>query len=155
MTTVWYFISQAPTSINYDNYRILPSGYDKINGVMHISDEEFEALIGQALDELPEKYVSRLLPEVAVTWSDDPTPDQRVQLKLRHNETLYGLYEGVPLPRRQGTSKLVPDKITLFKNPISASSPDMAALREQIKHTLWHEMAHFFGLDHPRIHELE
>ncbi len=122
---------------------------------MQISDDEFEALIGQALDELPEKYVSRLLPEVAVTWADDPSPEQRLQLKLRHYETLFGLYEGVPLPQRQGNSKIVPDKITIFKNPISAASHDMAALREQIKHTLWHEMAHFFGLDHPRIYELE
>ncbi len=124
--------------------------------MIDISDDHFEALIGQALDELPEKYVSKLLQDVAVTWADDPTPEQRRELKLRHNQSLYGLYEGLPLPQRySGGTKLTPDKITIFKNPIAGSCNDLAELREQVKHTLWHEMAHFFGLDHPRIYELE
>lgn len=122
--------------------------------MIDISDEQFEALIGQALDTLPEKYVSRLLQDVAVTWADEPTENQRHQLKLRHNETLFGLYEGVALPRRNGSTNLMPDKITLFKRPILAYCQDMAELREQIRHTLWHEMAHYFGLDHPKIYEL-
>ncbi len=124
--------------------------------MLQISDEQFEDLIGQALDELPNEYVSRLLKDVAVTWQDDPTLEQRAKLKLRCNQTLFGLYEGRPLPERfSGYGKLTPDKITIFKNPIVAASPDMHALKNEIKHTAWHEMAHFFGLDHNRIHELE
>lgn len=122
---------------------------------MDISDQEFEDLIGQALDELPEKYVSRLLKHVAVTWEYEPTPEQRHKLQLRHNQTLFGLYEGVPLTQRYiGGSPLLPDKITIFKHPIVAYSHDMASLKEQIKKTVWHEMSHYFGLDHKRIHEL-
>lgn len=124
---------------------------------MHeISDEQFEDLIGQALDELPQEYVKRLLKDVAVTWQDEPTPEQRRELKLHCNQTLFGLYEGLPLTQRyNGPIKITPDKITIFKSPIVAYSPDMRELKNQIKHTVWHEMAHYFGLDHKRIHELE
>jgi predicted Zn-dependent protease with MMP-like domain len=122
---------------------------------MEIPDEEFEALIGQALDELPEKYVSRLLKHVVVTWDYDPTPEQRHKLQLRHNQTLFGLYEGVPLTQRYvGGSPILPDKITIFKGPIVGYSHDLTSLKEQIKKTVWHEMSHYFGLDHKRIHEL-
>lgn len=123
--------------------------------MVDISDQEFEDFIGQALDTLPEKYVSRLLADVAVTWADEPTPEQRRELKLRHSESLFGLYEGVPLPRRHGVDRIVPDKITLFKLPLTAWCRDRDELREEVRHTLWHEMAHYFGLDHERIHELE
>lgn len=124
--------------------------------MIQVTNEVFEDLIGQSLDELPQEYVKKLLKDVAVTWQDDPTTEQRSQLQLRGNQTLYGLYEGLPLPQRfSGYTKLTPDKITIFKNPISAASSDMLDLKENIKHTVWHEMAHYFGLDHKRIHELE
>lgn len=124
--------------------------------MIEISIQQFEDLIGQALDELPQEYVQRLLKDVAVTWADDPTPEQRQQLKLRGNETLFGLYEGLPLPQRyNGYTKITPDKITIFKGPITMFSHDEASLKDQIKHTVWHEMAHYFGLNHDKIHELE
>lgn len=112
-------------------------------------------MIGQALDELPEEYVSRLLQHVVVTWEDEPSAEQRQSLKLRHNDSLFGLYEGLPLTQRySGADKIIPDKITIFKDPILAYCRDMAELKDQIKKTVWHEMAHYFGLDHDRIHEL-
>jgi predicted Zn-dependent protease with MMP-like domain len=123
--------------------------------MLTISDEQFEDMIGQALDELPQEYVKRLLQDVAVTWEDEPTPEQRVSLKLRNDQSLFGLYEGLPLTQRySGATKITPDKITIFKLPILSYCNDMAELKDQIKKTVWHEMAHFFGLDHPRIHEL-
>lgn len=124
--------------------------------MIQVSNKTFEELIGQALEELPKDYVQKLLKDVAVTWQDDPTQQQRDELQLRGNQTLFGLYEGLPLSQRyNGYTKLTPDKITIFKNPISNASYDMANLKENIKHTVWHEMAHYFGLDHKRIHELE
>lgn len=124
--------------------------------MIDVSKDEFTALIGEALDTLPQEYVQRLLKDVAVTWEDDPSPEQREQLKLRGNQTLFGLYEGLPLPQRyNGSTKITPDKITIFKGPITMVSRDRADLREQIRHTVWHEMAHYFGLDHDKIHELE
>jgi predicted Zn-dependent protease with MMP-like domain len=123
--------------------------------MLHISDDEFADMIGHALDELPEKYVSRLLQDVVVTWEDDPSPEQRQKLKLRHYQSLFGLYEGLPLTQRYlAGSKVIPDKITIFKNPMLQYCHDLPALQEQIKKTVWHEMAHYFGLGHPDIHRL-
>lgn len=122
---------------------------------MQVSDEEFEKIIGQAMDSLPEKYV-RGLDNVLVTYEDEPTPEQREELKLHCNQTLFGLYQGVPRPQRGiGYNMVLPDKITLFKNSILHVSPDITALREQVRHTLWHEIAHHYGLDHDRIHSLD
>jgi predicted Zn-dependent protease with MMP-like domain len=122
---------------------------------MHdFSDEEFEKLLGEAIDAVPPPYNERLQ-NIAFILEDEPTPEQRVKLNLYPNETLYGLYEGVPLPQRGGMLKLLPDKITIFKNPLLAASPDITSLKRNIGHTVWHEVAHYFGLDHKRIHELD
>lgn len=120
-----------------------------------LSDEEFNRLIAETLDELPGEYTGRL-ENVLITYEDEPSPEQRERLKLRGGETLYGLYEGVPLTRRgNGYNMVLPDRITVFKLPLLRVSADMESLRAQVKHTLWHEIAHYFGLDHDRIHEIE
>lgn len=118
------------------------------------SDDEFDTIISEALDSLPQKYTSRLK-NVAIIYEDEPSQEQREQLQLHCNQTLYGLYEGIPLPKRGGMTPLLPDKITIFKVPLAFSSQNIDELKEQVHHTLWHEMAHYFGLDHKRIHELE
>jgi len=120
-----------------------------------LSDNDFEQLIARAIDELPEKYTENLN-NVAITYADMPDADQREKLRLNNHETLLGLYEGIPLTKRGGNySMVLPDKITLFKLPILASTRDEKGLFDQIKHTLWHEIAHFYGLDHDRIDALD
>lgn len=120
-----------------------------------ITDEVFANMISRAMDELPEKYIAGLN-NVAVTYEDEPNAMQRKQLKLRCNSLLFGLYEGVPRTRRNSGYNLVaPDKITLFKLPMLAVSHTEAQLRKQVKHTLWHEIAHYYGLDHDQIHKIE
>ena len=120
-----------------------------------ISDDEFDQLISRAMDELPQEYI-RGLQNVAIVMADEPNDVQRERLKLRHDNLLLGLYEGVPLTKRTGNeSGILPDKITLFKLPILAVVSDENSLFEQIKRTLWHEIAHYYGLDHGRIHHLE
>lgn len=123
---------------------------------MHqVSDEQFNDFIASSIDELPEKYTSRLN-NVLITYEDEPSEEQRHRLSLRCNETLFGLYEGVPLTARGNSYNMVlPDKITIFKNPMVRAVPDLIALKGQVKHTLWHEIAHYFGLNHDRIHEIE
>jgi len=124
--------------------------------MLDVSEDEFTKLVGEALDALPQEYVKRLLQNVAVTWEEEPSEEQRETLKLRGNQTLFGLYEGLPLTDRyNGVTKITPDKITIFKGPITAHSHDRIELKDQIKRTVWHEMAHYFGLDHNDIHKLE
>ncbi|HSX18304.1 MAG TPA: metallopeptidase family protein [Candidatus Saccharimonadales bacterium] len=122
--------------------------------MVSISDEDFRKLVSDGIDAIPPLYQEHLK-DVAFIVEDDPSPDQVIKLRLFHGEVLFGLYEGVPLPRRQGTTKILPDKITIFKNPALAFSNSLDELREHIRHTIWHEVAHYYGLDHDRIHELE
>jgi predicted Zn-dependent protease with MMP-like domain len=119
-----------------------------------VSDEEFSDMADTAFASLPKTHRDAIK-NVAIVFAEDPTPDQRVALKLRNDQTLFGLYQGVALTRRQGMTNYPPDKITLFKGPLSRSVNTIPQLQEQIRHTLWHEVAHYFGLDHEQIHNLE
>lgn len=122
--------------------------------MMTITDQDYERLMNEALNELPERFIKHL-DNVAIVYEDEPTPEQREKLKLRCDQTLFGLYEGVPRTQRAGFMVMLPDKITLFKLPMLMVSTDEAELKKQVKHTLWHEIAHYFGLNHQQIHSLE
>jgi len=119
-----------------------------------ISDEQFQELIDRAFDSLPKTHRDNVR-NVAILFADEPDAEQRLELKLRHDQTLLGLYQGVPLSKRQGQQPTLPDRITLFKWPLLAASHDDASLYENVRHTLWHEIAHYYGLNHAKIHELE
>jgi predicted Zn-dependent protease with MMP-like domain len=122
--------------------------------MIEVSDEEFQRLIDAALGELPGEHVKNIK-NVAILYEEEPLLEQRLKAELRPDQTLLGLYEGVPLSQRQGMTRLLPDKITLFKGPLTRRTNSVASLKEEIKHTLWHEIAHYYGLNHDRIHELE
>lgn len=122
--------------------------------MIETTDEQFQALIDQALTELPGEHAKNIK-NIAILYEQVPTPEQRHKLELRNDQTLLGLYEGVPLSQRQGTTPLFPDRITLFKLPLQSRSESLEALKEDIKHTLWHEIAHYYGLNHDQIHGLE
>jgi predicted Zn-dependent protease with MMP-like domain len=119
-----------------------------------ITDERFQELIDQAFDTLPKTHRDNVK-NVAILFADEPTPEQRYELQLRHDQTLLGLYQGVPLAQRQGRQSLLPDRITLFKLPLFARAHNERELQEDIRHTLWHEIAHYYGLNHTDIHKLE
>lgn len=122
---------------------------------MQLSDEEFDALISRAMDELPQKYILGL-DNVAIVYADEPTAEQKIKMKLDNHHLLLGLYEGIPLTQRgNGYSFVLPDKITLFKNSILAVTRNDDELFEQTKRTLWHEIAHYYGLSHSRMDELQ
>jgi predicted Zn-dependent protease with MMP-like domain len=122
---------------------------------MNISDEAFDRLITKAMDELPQDYIKGL-DNVAILYADEPDEYQRENSHLHEHSILLGLYEGIPLTKRGSNYTFVlPDKITLFKLPILSVVNSDAELFEQIKRTLWHEIAHFYGLEHVHIDALE
>lgn len=122
---------------------------------MELTDDAFDRLISKAMDELPQEYISGL-ENVAIVYADEPDEHQRKQSRLRDHDRLLGLYEGIPLTQRgAGYTFVLPDKITLFKKPLLAVTHSPDELFAQIKRTLWHEIAHYYGLDHDRIDALQ
>jgi len=87
---------------------------------------------------------------------DAPTDEQHQKLRLAPGHTLFGLYEGIPMTKRGGNYSLVlPDKITIFKQPIEAASASRRELEDIVGRTVWHEVAHYYGLGHDAIDALE
>lgn len=121
-----------------------------------VGDEQFNALISRAMDELPQEYIAGLN-NVVITYADEPDEHQRERSDLNHTGgLLLGLYEGVPLTQRSSMAAFsLPDKITLFKHAIMAVSPTSDAFYDQIKRTLWHEIAHYYGLEHEDMDRLQ
>lgn len=118
-----------------------------------LSDEAFEKLISEAMDEIPKERLDQM-ESLAVTFADRPSDDQRKKLNLRPNQTLFGLFEGSP--RAGGLqSGQIPSRITLFKDSLVAAASGFDDLKVRVRNTLWHEVAHYFGLDHDRINEIE
>ncbi len=105
-----------------------------------------------------------MLDNVEVIVEDEPTAEQLAQGRGYpeprasagdDDETLFGLYEGVPLTRRGSDYHLVPpDRITIFRGPLSQRARDEADLARQIRVTVIHEVAHHFGIDDDRLREL-
>jgi len=113
--------------------------------MVRITDEEFEAMVGEVFDSLPDDMVAPL-ENVALLIADQP-PGARPRL--------YGLYSGRPLTTRgvYGFGEL-PDRITLFRNNLEASCSTIEELRARVRVTLVHEIGHYFGLDDARLREL-
>jgi predicted Zn-dependent protease with MMP-like domain len=113
----------------------------------------FEALVAEALAGIPEPFRSAL-DEVAIVIDDEPTPEQRRAEGLAPDETLYGLYEGVPRTEWGADWAPVPNKITLFRLPLEADFPDPVELAREVRLTVVHELAHHLGIDDDRLREL-
>jgi predicted Zn-dependent protease with MMP-like domain len=118
-----------------------------------ISHEAFERLVAEAIDELPDEFLSRL-DNVGVIAADGPTQEQRDYHNLSPRETLLGLYEGVALTERESYGMVLPDVITIFQRPLEEMSEDEEELVHQVQMTVVHEIAHHFGIDDERLHEL-
>ena len=114
----------------------------------------FEQLVAEALDAIPAEF-ARYLENVAVVVEDEPTAGLLRSLGLDpRRDTLFGLYQGVPLSERPHDFVGLPDRITIFAGPLLREVPTPAELRRQVQVTIVHEIAHFFGLDEHRIRRL-
>jgi predicted Zn-dependent protease with MMP-like domain len=110
----------------------------------------FEELVADALEELPAD-IRRLLENVAIVIEDEPTPEQLHDNGLQPDETLYGLYEGVPGVVYGADWAAMPNKISLFRLPLEEDFADPAELVEEVRRTVVHELAHHAGIDDDRL----
>lgn len=110
-----------------------------------MSADEFEKLVLDAIDEVPEELLALLDNCIIVIDDDAPADDPE----------LLGLYDGVPLTERDSQyGGVVPDTITIFRNPTLAICDTREDVVEEVGITVAHEIAHFFGIDDDRLHEL-
>lgn len=113
----------------------------------------FEELVAGALATIPEPF-SSALDDVAVVIADEPTADQRLENDIGPDETLYGLYEGVPRTEWGADWATVPNRITLFRLPLEEDFAHPDDLAEEVWLTVVHELAHHLGIDDDRLEEL-
>jgi predicted Zn-dependent protease with MMP-like domain len=114
--------------------------------MVEMSREEFEDAVSEALDRVPAD-LARMMDNVVVLVEDDP-PDG--------DSDLFGLYEGTPLTERDGwwAAGSLPDRITIFRNPTLQACETAEEVVEEVRVTVVHEIAHHFGIDDGRLHEL-
>ena len=116
---------------------------------------EIRKEVGRVIDRLPRQFRVQLR-NVEFVVEKRPAAALLVAEGLDpRRDTLFGIYQGVPLPERSALDPpLLPDKITIFSEPLCESFPDLEELRAQIRLTVLHEIAHYFGMDEDQIEEL-
>lgn len=110
--------------------------------------KEFEELVARALDGLPEEF-AELLNNVAVVVEEAPSRDdlESVGLDPDEGETLFGLYQGVPLGYRDVYYSALPDRVVIYRRPLVAACRSRRELVREVRDTVVHELGHHFGLD--------
>ncbi len=120
-----------------------------------LNRNEFEKIVKKGIEAIPEKFL-RKLENIVIIIEDKPSPDQRKKLDIRRGWTLFGLYEGVSqLERGANYTFVLPDKITIFQKPIEEEARDEEDLKKIVENTVWHEIAHHFGMDETRVRQVE
>lgn len=128
----------------------------RIRGRQHRRVERsdaFERLVDRALASIPAPF-SDALQEVAIVIEDEPTDEQLEENDLGPDDTLYGLYEGVPRTEWAADWAMSPNRITLFQFPLEDDFPDPRDLADEVRITVIHELAHHLGIDDDRLDEL-
>ena len=113
-------------------------------------DPDIEGMVVDALDGLPEVFRDRL-GSVAIVVEDEPTAEQLASVGA---QGLYGLYQGVPRTGLAADGAPVPSKITIFRGPLMRANPRQDTLAAAVTDTVYHEIAHHFGISDARLHEL-
>jgi predicted Zn-dependent protease with MMP-like domain len=121
---------------------------------MNLSTEEFDRIVKQAIDRIPEE-IRQHLANIIVTVRKRPSRQMLKEMGVPPGETLLGLFEGVPLIERSVVEPpLYPDTIFLFQEPLEEMCGTAEELEEQIEITVVHEVAHFIGMSEERLAEL-
>jgi predicted Zn-dependent protease with MMP-like domain len=117
------------------------------------SEEEFEQMVADALDEIPPELGNEM-ENVAVVVEEWPT--RRQLARVGAGGTLLGLYEGIPITKRgpMSYSGVAPDRITIFRGPLTRLARDDADLARRVRVTVLHEVGHYFGMSDDRLREM-
>jgi len=123
-----------------------------------MKERKFERLVEEGFLMLPD-HVREEIKNAAIIIEDEPSEEVRREQGLGPNETLLGLYSGVPLTERgsqYGAEPTLPDTITIYRLPIiEAALGDPKLIKKEVRDTVWHEFAHHFGMDEPEVEEKE
>jgi len=116
-----------------------------------LSRKEFEKVVEEGINAVPERFL-KMLDNVVILVENEPTRKQKKELGLAADDALFGLYEGISqLDRDGGYTMALPDRITIFKKHIEEEAEDEEDLREIVRDTVWHEIAHHFGMDEREV----
>lgn len=111
-----------------------------------IDRDTFARLVGEAMDQLPEEF-AEMAENVVVVVEDEPSPQLLDEMGLDPDEELFGSYQGVPLTERDSAYQELPDRIAIYRGPISRCCPTRDEMIAEIRDTVIHELGHLFGLD--------
>lgn len=109
----------------------------------------FEAVVRQALDDLPDEFAERL-ENIAIVVEEEPDPEDLAEMGLDPDEDrdeLFGLYQGTPLIERDSGYSDLPDRIVIYRGPILRSCDTRRQVLREIRDTVIHELGHYFGLN--------
>ena len=117
--------------------------------------ERFQQLVVEAVALIPKRF-RREMKNLALVVEDEPAPDLLAEMEIEPPDSLFGLYQGTPLPERTWAfGNNLPDRITLFQRPIEEDCEDEDEVRAVIGETLIHEVGHYFGMSEEEIEEIE
>src|SRR6188768_913575 len=117
--------------------------------------EKFERLVVEAVTLIPKRF-RREMKNLALVVEDEPSIELLKEMDIVPPDSLYGLYQGTPLPERDwGFGNVLPDRITLYQRPIEEDCDDEDDVRAVIGETLIHEVGHYFGLSEEEIEDIE
>jgi predicted Zn-dependent protease with MMP-like domain len=126
-----------------------------MTGRRRISREEFERHVASALASIPRRFRAAMK-NIVIVVDDEPTRDMLDDVGVEPPDTLFGLYQGIPLTeRRWDHGNALPDRIILFQGPHEREARDEDELVESIAETLIHEVGHYFGMSEEQIEEIE
>ena len=120
---------------------------------MRIPAVQFEKLVEEGLKLIPTE-IRRLMDNVQIVIEEKPSDALLDDLGVPGNETIYGLYEGVPLTERTTEYGAFPDRIIIYRIPLLEDFDDPEELRREVARTVIHEVGHHFGIDEDRLAEL-
>ena len=117
--------------------------------------QRFTQLVEEALREIPKRF-RREMKNVAVIVEDEPSPAILDEMEIEPGDTLFGLYQGTPLPERGWSyGNTLPDRISIFQGPIEEACRDDEEIRDCVAETVIHEFGHYFGMSEEEIEEIE